>query len=201
MGQIIPVSQVLRYWGNLGKLGLNTPNHVQGHLKSNPKSSAPWVTSNGTLLQHIIVLCGSSYTCFRGTWVLEQFGETGGLNTPNHVEGHLKSNPKASAPCFTSSETLLQCHCTLWIELYLFHRCSGIGAIWGNWAQIPQITCWEGHMKSNPKSLAFYFTSNETLLQCQGPLWVELYLFSRYSGIGAIWGSWARIPQIMHRDT
>ena len=35
LGQIIPVSQLLRYWGNLGKLGLNTPNHVKGHMKSN----------------------------------------------------------------------------------------------------------------------------------------------------------------------
>ena len=38
VGRIIPASQVLVYWGNLVKLGLNTPNHVQGHVKSNPKS-------------------------------------------------------------------------------------------------------------------------------------------------------------------
>ena len=30
VGRITPVSQVLRYWGNLEKLGLNIPNHVQG---------------------------------------------------------------------------------------------------------------------------------------------------------------------------
>ena len=84
VGRIIPVSQVLRYWGNLGKLGPNTPNHVQGHMKSNPKSSAP---------------------------------------------------------CFTSNETLLQCQDSLWVELYLFHRQSGVEAIWGNWARLPQITC------------------------------------------------------------
>ena len=50
VGLIIPVSQVVRYWGNLGKLGSNTPNDVQGHMKSNPKSSATCFTSNETLL-------------------------------------------------------------------------------------------------------------------------------------------------------
>ena len=32
-------------------------------------------------------------------------------------------------------------HCPLWVELYLFHRYSGIGEIWGNWTQILKITC------------------------------------------------------------
>ena len=143
VGRIIPVSQVLRYWGNLGKLGPNTPNHVQGHMKSNPKSSAL---------------------------------------------------------CFTSKQTLLQCQDPQWVKLYLFHRYQGIG---GTLEKLGPNTPnhVQGHMKSNSKSSDPYFTSNETLLQCQGPLWVELYLFHRYSGIGAIWGNLARIPQIMHRDT
>ena len=51
VGRITPVSQVLRYWGNLGKLGPNTPNHVQGHLQSIRKSLAPCFESNETLLQ------------------------------------------------------------------------------------------------------------------------------------------------------
>ena len=38
VGRAVPVSQVLRCWGSLGKLGSNTPNHVQGHMESNPKS-------------------------------------------------------------------------------------------------------------------------------------------------------------------
>ena len=50
VGRIIPVSQLLRYWCILGKLGLNAPNQVQGHMESNPKSSAPYFTSNETLL-------------------------------------------------------------------------------------------------------------------------------------------------------
>ena len=84
VGRITSVSQVLRYWGNFAKLGPNTPNHVQGHIKNNPKSSAH---------------------------------------------------------CFTSNENLLYCQGCLWIELNLFHRYSGIGAIWENWSRIPQITC------------------------------------------------------------
>ena len=105
---------------------------------------------------------------------------------------HLKCNPKSSAPCFTSNEILLQCHCPLRVELYLFHRCSGIGAIWANWdMNTPNLV--PGHLKSNPKSAAPYFTSNEILLQCHCPLRVELYLFHRCSGIGAIWGNWTRI--------
>ena len=39
---VIPVSQVLKYRGNLGKPGQNTPNHVLGHKKSDPKSSDPF---------------------------------------------------------------------------------------------------------------------------------------------------------------
>ena len=88
--RIIPVSQVLGYWGDLGKLGLNTPNHVQGHMKDNSKSSAP---------------------------------------------------------CSTSNETLLKCQGPLWVELYLFLRYSDIEAFLRKWAQILQITCrntWKG---------------------------------------------------------
>ena len=46
VGQAIPVG----YQGNLGKLGPNTLNRRQGHIKSNPKSSAACFTSNETLL-------------------------------------------------------------------------------------------------------------------------------------------------------
>ena len=84
VGRAIPVSQVLGYWSNLAKLGLNTLNHVQGQIKSNPKSSA---------------------YCLNIKW------------------------------------EVTQCRGPLWVELYLFHRCSGIGAIWVNWARIPQIMC------------------------------------------------------------
>ena len=120
VGRIIPLSPLLRYWGNLGKLGPNTPNHVQRHMKSNPKSSAPDFTSNETLLQ-FMVLCGLSYTCFTGTRVQGYLGKLG-PNTPNHVQGHMKNNPKSSAPRFTSNQLLLQCIGPLRVGLYLYYR-------------------------------------------------------------------------------
>ena len=46
----IPVSQVLGYLGNLGRLDPNTLNYVQGYMKSNPKSSTLYFTSNEILL-------------------------------------------------------------------------------------------------------------------------------------------------------
>ena len=50
VGWAIPRSQVFRNWGNLGKLAPNTPNHMQEHMKSNPKSLDPYFTSIETLL-------------------------------------------------------------------------------------------------------------------------------------------------------
>ena len=47
----------------------------------------------------------------------------------------------------------------------------------------------------------FSFTSNETLHQCLGPLWIELYQFHWYSGIGVVWRNQAQMPQISCRDT
>ena len=55
----------------------------------------------------------------------------------------MKSNSKSSATCSKSNQTLLQCQDPLWVELYLFHRYLGVGAIWRNWARILQITCWD----------------------------------------------------------
>ena len=130
---------------NLGKLGPNTPNHVQGHMKSNPKSSNVYFTSNETLFQ-FKALFGVIYTYFTGTGTIEETGteywgnfKKLGLNTSNHAEGHMKSNPKSSASHFTSNQLLLQSLGSLTVELYLFYRYLGIRAIQGNWAQIPEI--------------------------------------------------------------
>ena len=65
--------------------GPNNPNHVQGHLKSNPKSSSPNFTSNETL----------SFTCFPATRVL---GEGGG-----NLVGKL-GGPKCPKSCTGSRE-------------------------------------------------------------------------------------------------
>ena len=94
--------------------GPNNPNHVQGHLKSNPKSSSPNFTSNETL----------SFTCFPATRVL---GGGGGIwrgnwvgpNAPNHAQGHAKSNPMNSAPYLRSNDVLLLCQGHLRVQLYL----------------------------------------------------------------------------------
>ena len=76
VGEIIPISQVLRYWGNLGKLDLNTPNHLQRQM--NVIQSLKFLVSHQ--MRHystVRALCGLSYTCFTVTWVLGEFGETG----------------------------------------------------------------------------------------------------------------------------
>ena len=113
MGWVIPVSQVLGYWGNLGKLDQNTPNYVQGHTESNPK--------------------------FSGSY-------------------------------FTSNETLLQCQGPLWVDLYLFNSYSGIRAIWENWVQIPQIMC------------------RDTIKVMQSFLHHILHWMRSYTSAEAIWG-------------
>ena len=74
-----------------------------------------------------------------------------------------------------------------------------IPLLFGESAQIP-LNQSGSHTKRNPKSSTPYFTSNETLQQCLGPLWVELYLFLRYLG-EAFLGNWVQTPQIMCKDT
>ena len=64
---------VTRVWGSLGKLGLNIPNHAQGHSKSNPKTSSPHLTSDDVLLLcqgHLRVQLYLSYwyLSIRGIW-------------------------------------------------------------------------------------------------------------------------------------
>ena len=105
VGRIIPVSEVRRYWGSLGKLGPNTPNHVQGHMKV-IQSLQLFVSHQIRPNSSVRALCGLSYTCFTGSQVLGQFGEIGPEYPKLCAGGHMKSNPKFSAPCFTSNETL-----------------------------------------------------------------------------------------------
>ena len=81
----MPVSQVFGYWDNLGKLGLNSPNHAQRDMKSNPKTSVPYLTSNEVLLlceghlrvdlyQLDVYICPAISV---GAGALGQFGEIG----------------------------------------------------------------------------------------------------------------------------
>ena len=57
-----------RVFGSLGRLGPNSPNHAQGHTKSNLKSSAPQLASDEVLL-----LCQGDLgdSVISALWVLE----------------------------------------------------------------------------------------------------------------------------------
>ena len=86
------------------------------------------------------------------------------------------------------------CQDDLTIELYLLfcvYTQLGIRVILGKRVQIP-LNQVQSDTKRNSKSSTPYFTSNETLCQCLRSLRVELYLFHRYSDIGAIWETWPK---------
>ena len=70
-------------------LTLVSRSSLQGHMKNNPKSSGSCFTSNRPC-SSVRALCGSSYTCFTGTWVLGQFGETG----PKHPKSGAGTHEK-----------------------------------------------------------------------------------------------------------
>ena len=83
--EFILVSQVLRYWGNLGKLASNTPNEVRGHthkvIQSFQNHILHWMRSYSS----VKAILGLIYTCFKVVEVLGQFGETGS-QCPNFFE-------------------------------------------------------------------------------------------------------------------
>ena len=75
----------------------------------------------------------------------------------------------------------------------MFHRYSSIRIILGKLAPNTP-TDVLGHTESNPEFPASHLTLNEVLLECQGYLRVDLYLFQGIWGIRAIWGNWAPVP-------
>ena len=80
-----------------------------------------------------------------------------------------------------------------------------LGQFGETWPEYPK-SCKRTHEKcSKVFSSLFHIKWDLTLVSgpsvCLGPLWVELYLFLGYSSIWAIWRNWARIPQIMCKDT
>ena len=124
VGWVIPVSQVLRYWGILGKLCPSTLNHLQRHTKSNPKTSSPHLTLNEVLLLcqghlRVQLYLSYGYLSVRAIW-----GKLG-QNTPNHVYIHTKSNPKFSASHYTLNEFLLKCQ-GIWGLIYTCFRVFGV---------------------------------------------------------------------------
>ena len=82
-------------WGNWAHIH---PNHVQGHSRSNQKSSAPHFTSGKAI--SIKAFCGSNFICLTGTQILGQFGETG-PEYPKSCAGLQEKNTTSSAPHFT----------------------------------------------------------------------------------------------------
>ena len=107
VGRVIPASQELGYWGNLGKrvripkiMCKDTWKVIQSLQLLVSRQMRPGLTlvSKPSVDRAIPVL-----------QVLGYWDNLGKLdpNPPNHMQGHLKSNPKSSAHCFTSNETLL----------------------------------------------------------------------------------------------
>ena len=170
---------------NFGNLGLNTPNQMQGHMKSNPKQSLQLISHQMRLYSSVRGLCGLSYTCFSGPRVLEQFGKLG-PNTPNHAQGHTKRNPKTPAPHLTSNEVLLLCQSHLMVQLYLFYGYLSIRAMWENRAQIPHQIIWSDTWKVM-QQLEPDTPSHGYVIQS-----VKLHIshqMKSYSNVKAIWES------------
>ena len=139
----------------------------------------------------------SNYTCFTGTQALGQFGEIG----PEYHKSYVRTHEKKSK--VFSSLFHIKWDLTLVSEPSVGWAVSQVLGYWGNWenwAWIPQITCRDTWKVIQSLQILILHQmrpcSSVTAL-----LWSELYLFHRYSGIGAIWGNLAQISQIMHRDT
>ena len=135
-----------------------------------------------------------SYTCFLGTWVVEQFGgKKGSINLKSCAQSHTKSNPKSSIPYFKSNETLLQCLGPIWVELYLFHGYPVIGAIWGNCAQIPQIMSRDTQkvIQSFQHRISYWMTSYSSAKT----IWELSYTcFKVFGVLGQFGETWPQCP-------
>ena len=137
---------VLGYWGNLGKVGSNTPNHVQGRMKDNSKSSAPCFTSN------VRALCGLSYTCFSDTQILRHFWESGPKYSKSRAGTHEKESKIFRSLCYIKWDlTLLSKPSVEWVI-----PVSQVLRFWGNLGKVGLNTPNHAqiHMNINPKSSA-----------------------------------------------
>ena len=102
VGRIIPFSQVLsigaiwRNWAQITQIMTRNMWKVMQSVQLHIFHQVSFYSS-------VRALCGLSYNCFSGT--RDNLGKLG-PNTPNHVQGHMKSNTKSSNVYFTSNETL-----------------------------------------------------------------------------------------------
>ena len=154
--------------------------------KLKKKSSTIHFTSN-----QVLITCKESQqrftsTCFRG------FGHQVNLcqldpwtqaNALNYMEKHKESNPKPSAPHFTSSEAFLDCRGPLRLKL-----CTSFSSIehQTNLGNSGLLNNTSDYLTQGQKKViqglprATHWTSNETLLLCQGHWRMELYSFNRF---------------------
>ena len=117
---------------NFGKLDPNTPFHVQGHMKSNPKQSLQLLISyQMRLCSSVKGLRGLNYTCFSGTWVLGQLGETRSKYPKSCTRTHEKESKDFSSS-LASNEVLLSRQSHLRVHLYLSYGYLSIRSIWGS---------------------------------------------------------------------
>ena len=80
------------------------------------------------------------------------------------------------------------------------HRYSGIGAIWKNWARIPQIMCKDPWKVI--QSLQLFVSQQIKLYSSVRTLCGSSYTcFTGTRVLGQFWGNWVQITQIMCRDT
>ena len=135
VGRTIPVSQILGYRGNLGKLGPNTPTNMQEQMKS-IQSLQILVSHQMRPYSSVRALCGFSYTCFTGIGII--WGNWARIPQIT-CRDTWKVIQSLQILILHQMRPYSSVKARLWGDLYLFHRYSGIEAIWRNLAQIFQI--------------------------------------------------------------
>ena len=137
-------------------------------------------------------LCGLSYSCFPGTRVLRQLGETGPEYPKSRARIHKKESKVFSSLFYIKWDLTLVSRVSVdWVI-----PVSQVLEYWDNLGKPNPNTPnhAQEHTKSNPRTSAPHLTSNEVSRLCQGHLRVQLYLSCRCSSIRVIWGNRVRIP-------
>ena len=147
-------------------------------------------------------LFGLSYTCFLWWWmmrncfcsVIDRWKAFSLTSSQDHCQRssplQISNNPQAG---FEYAQNLI----SGFVEWNCAVLITTTPRYWGNLGKLdPNIPNYaKRHTKSNPKTSAPHWTSNEVLLLCQGYLSVQLYLSCGYSSIRGIWENRVQIPQ------
>ena len=91
VGRVIPASQELGYWGNLGKR-VRMPKIMCKDIWKVIQSLQLLVSRQMRPYSSVKALCGSSYTCFTGARVLGQSGESGSKSPKSYAKTHEKQS-------------------------------------------------------------------------------------------------------------